>query len=49
MHFLLYKDSIANAVALLRSEEIQWKYINAIVVLNYKPMGNRIYEGLKDE
>ena len=49
VHFLLYKDSIANAVALLRSEEIQWKYINAIVVLNYKPMGNRIYEGLKDE
>lgn len=49
VHFLLYKDSVTNAMALLQSEEMQWKYVNAIVFLNYKPVGTRIYEGLKDE
>lgn len=49
VHFLLYRDSVANAMELLQSEEMQWRYINAIVFLNYKPIGSRIYEGLKSE
>ncbi len=49
IHFLLHKGSVAKAAELLHSKEIQWKYVNAIIFLNYKPVGNRIYEGLKED
>lgn len=48
IHFVLYKDSIREALALLQSEKIPWNYVNAIVFLNYKPVGVKIYEGLSD-
>ena len=49
IHFVLYKESIPEAVALLQSEKILWNHVNAIVFLNYKPIGFRIYEGLEDD
>lgn len=49
IHFVLYKESLPEALALLQSEKVLWNYVNAIIFLNYKPLGFKIYEGLQDD
>lgn len=49
IHFVLHKESLLEALSLLQSEKIIWNYVNAIIFLNYKPLGVRIYEGLQDD
>lgn len=48
IHFMLHKEAVSEAMALLRSESIPWHYVSAIIFLNYKPVGQRRYECLKD-
>ena len=48
IHFVLNKESLKNAIDLLHSNVITWDIVNAIVFLNYKPLGSKIYEGLCD-
>ena len=49
IHFVLHKKSLLNAIELFQSKEIPWSYLNAIIFLNYKPLGLKIFEGLKDD
>lgn len=49
IHFVLHKKSLLSAIELFRSEEIPWDYLNAIIFLNYKPLGIKIFEGLNDD
>lgn len=49
IHFVLYKESLSGALELLSSEKILWNYVNAIIFLNYKPLGFKIYEQLQDD
>lgn len=49
IHFVLHNESLLEALSLLNSSTLPWENINAIVFLNYKPLGRRIYDGLKDD
>lgn len=49
IHFVLYEESLSEALALLNSDKLPWNYINAIIYLNYKPIGKKIYKGLQDD
>lgn len=48
IHFVLHRDSLPKALALLQSEKIPWKDVHGIIFLNYKPLGDKVYEGLQD-
>lgn len=49
IHFVLHKESLLDALALLNSDTLPWENINAIIFLNYKPLGHKIFDGLKDD
>ena len=49
IHFVLHNESLQNAQALLRSDKVPWNYVNAIVFLNYKPLGFKVFNVLKDD
>ncbi len=49
IHFVLHKESLHEALALLNFDTLPWENINAIIFLNYKPLGRKILEGLKDD
>ncbi len=49
IHFVLHRESILEAMDLLQSEKLSWETVNAILFLNYKPMGRKTYEGLRDD
>lgn len=49
IHFVLRQETLSEALTLLESEQIPWNHVNAIIFLNYKPMGSRIYKGLRDD
>lgn len=48
IHFMLHKEVVSEAIDLLCSECISWRYVSAIIFLNYKPIGRKRYGCLQD-
>lgn len=49
IHFVLHKESLFEALALLNSDTLPWENINAIIFLNYKPLGRKIFNVLEED